>query len=300
MLNYEEILNEIVMMNNTQLFNWLINRKLLKDIEFCSICNETLHLKKCSDGWLNLERRCMNKFCSRYKISISIRCDSCFENITIDAKKFLKILCYWSQGLNQSKIIKFVQVSRPTIGKIRKIFIERIKIYYQRNPIRLGGPGVIVNCDEVMINHKVKSHRGRGPREKVWALCIVDTTSKPSLGFFKIIENRTKNVLLPIIRNVVRYGSVIHTDEWASYRDLGMMEGFEHRTVVHKYQFVCPVTGVHTQHCESFNNKIMLKIKEMKGLNAIGRDLFCNAFLFLDSFKFNSFDKMIELLAYDY
>jgi transposase-like protein len=149
-----------------------------------------------------------------------------------------------------------------------------------------------------MINHKVKSHRGRGPRAKIWALSIVDTSTIPSTGYVEIVENRTKEILLPKIIEVVREGSIIHTDEWASYRSLN--ENFEHYTVVHKYNFVSPVSGVHTQFVESFNNKIMLKIKEMKGLNATGRSLFTKEFCFLDTYKDSSFEKLLEILAFDY
>jgi hypothetical protein len=173
-----------------------------------------------------------------YQTSISLRRNSCVDSIAINARSFLKILLYWSQGLNQSEICKVVQISRPTLTKIRNIFTSKIVDFFIRFPIRLGGPGITVQCDEVMLNHKVKSHRGRGPREKVWALVIVDTSTSPSIGFVKIVENRSKEVLLPIIKNVVREGSVIHTDEWASYRELAEHNSYAHASVVHKYNFV--------------------------------------------------------------
>lgn len=300
MKTFEAVLDEITIMNDKEMFLWLVNKRLLRDTMKCLDCNQSQTLKECKDGWLGLEWRCMSLSCSRYQFSSSVRVDSVFESISIKASRFLKVLCYWSQGLNQSEILKFVTLSRPTMSKLRKLFIERIERYYIRNPIRLGGPGVIINCDELMLNYKVKSHRGRGPREKIWALAIVDTSTAPSTGFLKIVENRQKSTLLPIINSVVRAGSVIHTDEWASYQALGDNEFSTHRTVVHKYNFVCPITGVHTQNVESFNNKIMLKVKEMKGLNVVGRDLFTTAFCFLDKFKDESFEKLIELLVYDY
>jgi len=34
--------------------------------------------------------------------------------------------------------------------------------YFDNNPIRLGGPGIVVQVDETKINFNVKSHRGKG------------------------------------------------------------------------------------------------------------------------------------------
>jgi len=42
---------------------------------------------------------------------------------------------------------------------------------------------------------------------------------------------------------------LIVSDEWAAYSDLS--QGFFHLTVCHKYNFVNPITGVHTQRIES-------------------------------------------------
>ncbi|KRH91767.1 hypothetical protein M153_267930003, partial [Pseudoloma neurophilia] len=42
----------------------------------------------------------------------------------------------------------------------------QIKLFFQQNKIKLGGPGVIDHCDETMLNHKVKAHRSRAPKSK--------------------------------------------------------------------------------------------------------------------------------------
>ena len=38
-----------------------------------------------------------------------------------------------------------------------------------------------------------------------------------------------------------------------------------HRTVNHSLNFVDPITGVHTQHVESYWNRVKVKLKRMRG-----------------------------------
>lgn len=295
-MSIEAKLTSITTMSNQSLLRFLFEHNLLQENVFCTSCLEPMCLKSCSDGWVGHEWRCVNYGCDSYLNSISIRRNSFFENIATPVKTVLKVFCYWAEGLNQTEILRFVEISRPTLSKIRKTIIMKISQYFIQNPIRLGGPGSIIQCDEVMLNHKVKSHRGRSPKEKVWALVIVDCSTSPSKGFVKIVSNRSKNALIPIICSVVRPGSTIHTDEWPSYFELCKRNDYEHSYVTHKYNFVCPNTGVHTQQVESFNNKLMLKIKEMKGLNDVGRSLFIDEFCFLDWFKNSAYEKLIEII----
>ena len=70
-----------------------------------------------------------------------------------------------------------------------------------------------------------------------------------------MISNRSTAVIIPIIEKVVR------PDEAKCYLALQKNLDFVHQTVCHKYNFQDPITGVHTQHVESYNNKIKQQIK---------------------------------------
>ena len=141
--------------------------------------------------------------------------------------------------------------------------------YLQENPIQLGGPGIIVQVDESQFSHKPKHHRGRAAEIPIWVFEIVDTSFKPSVGFMKIVENRGAEILLPIIQSVVRPGSIVHSDEWRSYRQIQGRTGLSHRTVNHSINFVEPITGVHTQNIESYWNvkKTLIKKCEVASEN---------------------------------
>ena len=156
-----------------------------------------------------------------------------FNKFTIQV---LEAIIYFSLKLPLKAIVKLTLLSKNTIYKIREFLIEKIIKFYINNPIKLGGPGAIINIDETMLNHKIKAHRGRVPTEQIWALVIVDTSFSPSLGYVTIVPNRSKTTLLNIIKNVVREGSTIYTDEWKGYNNL-TENNFNHSVVCHKYYF---------------------------------------------------------------
>ncbi|VUZ46556.1 unnamed protein product [Hymenolepis diminuta] len=94
---------------------------------------------------------------------------------------------------------------------------------------------------------------------------MVDTSTAPGIGYAQVVPSRDSNVLLPIIRRVIRSGSEIHTDEWPAYNALDPADEFIHKKITHKYHFVDPITGIHTQNVESFNNELKAFVKMQKG-----------------------------------
>ena len=52
---------------------------------------------------------------------------------------------------------------------------------------------------------------------------MVDTSVSPALGYMEIVPNRTQATLLPIIQGHVHPGTVIWSDEWASYQNVGSL-----------------------------------------------------------------------------
>jgi hypothetical protein len=152
-----------------------------------------------------------------------------------------------------------------------------------------------VQVDETKVNFNCKSHRGRSGTSQIWAISIVDTSTSPARGYIEIVPNRSRETLIAIIKKVVREGSVIHTDEWKGYIGL-RRSNYEHKTICHKYHFVELETGVHTQHVESFNNKVKSKIKEAKGCLSTCHDRFFTEFLWFEHNKENCLSKLMELI----
>jgi len=294
-MNFEVQLEDILKMSQQELVTKLMNDGFIHDSMLCPWCENHMYLKKALAKLDGMEWRCMNTKCTHYQTTYSVRNGSWMADFKFSTKTMYKILLYWSNNIIQKDILRFVDVGRVALYKFRKMIISMISKYFKENPILLGGPGSIVQIDETMINHKIKAHCGRTPCQQVWLLCIVDTSFVPSKGFCCIVENRSAACLLPIISNVVRAGSTIYTDDFKSYLGLSGLNEYSHMSVCHKYNFVDPVTGVHTQNVESFNNKIKRKIKSMNGLDDNSCKMFLQEFMFLDLFKENSYDELIKI-----
>ena len=114
----------------------------------------------------------------------------------------------------------------------------------------------------------LQNHRGRPPPRQVWVFGLCDTSHTPALGVMRIVPNRSAATLLPIIQQHVCSGTIVHSDEWAAYNRVQHLPPVgQHRVVNHSLHFVDPATSVHTQHAESYLNRVKMKFKWMKGVH---------------------------------
>lgn len=54
--------------------------------------------------------------------------------------------------------------------------------------MELGGPGVIVQIDEGLFNHKANYNRGRGASKEQWVFWLADTSFKPATTYMVVLE----------------------------------------------------------------------------------------------------------------
>ena len=114
----------------------------------------------------------------------------------------------------------------------------------------------------------LQNRRGCPPPQQVWVFGMCDRSHTPALGVMRIVPNRSATTLLPIIQQHVRSGSTVHSDEWAAHNCVQRLPSVgRHRVVNHSLHFVDPANGVHTQHAESYWNRVKTKFKRMKGVH---------------------------------
>lgn len=82
-----------------------------------------------------------------------------------------------------------------------------------------------------------------------------------------MVQNRDRATLLPIIEQFVLPGTTIHSDEWGAYMHgaIPIIPPYIHHAVNHRRNFVCPLTGAHTNHVENFWKNMKMKNKAMSG-----------------------------------
>lgn len=111
---------------------------------------------------------------------------------------------------------------------------------------QIGGPGLTVEIDESKFG-KMKYNKGR----KVDGKWVFGGICRETKEIFVVpVDRRSKDNLLPIIKDRIRPGTTIISDCWSSYKCLNS-EGFKHLTVNHTYNFVDPDTLAHTQNIEN-------------------------------------------------
>ena len=110
---------------------------------------------------------------------------------------------------------------------------------------KIGGFGMTVEIDESKFG-KMKYGRGK-PVKGEWVFGGVERGT--GRCFFRVVEGRDAETLLPIVRDWVLPGTTIISDCWKAYNCLEN-EGYEHLRVNHSLTYVDPETGAHTNAIE--------------------------------------------------
>lgn len=270
---------------------FLMNKGMLLSQASCKECGLLMKLspRNTIDGvvW-----RCHNTSCKSMKTTRSIRAGSVLEGLTLDLRKLIHMIYLWSENQALKDIVKMTGLSKCLVIRFSNYFRFSCQFYLKNNPVVLGGPGVICQVDESCFSAKQKYHVGRTVSQ-IWVLGIVDTSTVPAKSFMTCVEKRNAKTLLPIIESVCLPETIIHTDEWKAYNRLVSL-GYSHQSVCHKYNFVNPATGAHTQHVESLWSCVKYQIKIMRGIRKDLLPAFLAEFMWRNQFAGSEFNMIIQ------
>ncbi|XP_071152157.1 uncharacterized protein [Mytilus edulis] len=260
--------NVIFNSDPTAVIDFMKSHKLLADSCNCTCCTKPMELvarPTTSDGfgW-----RCTNQRCQKRHTYRTIRTGSFFEKSKVTLNKWLYAIYLWSQESKVNTVVKQVDIGEKTVIQMYQYLRDVCSTKLLNTPIELGGPGVVVQIDESLFNHKSKYNRGRRPKKELWVFGLADTSFKPAITYMELVEKRDAATLLPIIEKAVKPGTIIYSDQWKAYCNIQRDLQLEHATVNHSVNFVDPETGVHTQAIESYWAKAKYKFKVMKGVSS--------------------------------
>lgn len=277
-LTADEFETKIQNLQQKDLITFLITQGFLKNEMHCEHCTTPMKLVTYNKNKDLAAWRCLKKTCKKYLEYTSVRKCKFFEDFKCDIKFILRVIIKYLTHQPIHSIIKYFKRNKSIIYKIIKKFRNLIpQTDFSIN--KLGGPGVLVQVDETMMNFKCKSHRGRSPENKTDAISIVECINGITRAYAQVIPNKEAATLIPIICSQVAPYSVIWTDEHRSYSRLRNFDFF-HGTVCHKFEFINNLTGVNTQCVESFHNAMKYAIKNKKGILTSDRPEFLKDFLF--------------------
>lgn len=271
--------NETVAMDYCFEVGLLPRRKICCGNELQPIFRETTKTK----GWYF---RCPKNNCRK---ETSLRKGTFFEKSKLSLGKILALTFYFTQNeVNIESLMRKTGISScETIVNWLSYCREVCSVWFENHPIVLGGPEVEVEIDEAVLV-KRKNNLGRMVREQ-WVFGIYDVSIKQ--GFCVAVENRTREVLLPIILERVLPGSNITTDEARVYSNLNEF-GYNHKQVKHKIgQFVNYVINATTNHVESYWQRVKLDHKKRCGTHRTTLDSHLDEFMWRERYKkdFNMF-----------
>ncbi|KCZ79748.1 hypothetical protein H312_02861 [Anncaliia algerae PRA339] len=185
----------LIKSENLAIIHYLMEINLLKRNYQCKTCNVSSKLVKFSKNIDKHAWRCLNPSCRNYKNYFSMRKESFFINFKLSLKDVLKVVIRYACKQQMISIKKSVEFSEKTVQSIiNKLVLLMPVTDFSFN--KLGGPGLIVQVDETMLNYKVKSHRGRASTNKTDALCIVETKDKITRVFAQVIPDKKTSTIL--------------------------------------------------------------------------------------------------------
>ena len=193
---------------------WLMDKGLIKKVQYCGRCNFEMKLVPCSDRSDGYRWECQKQTNGkRHRVETSIRSGSWFEKSNLQLEEMLKFTYWWCRDLDQSQIQYELGMSSASAVDWDSFCREICEITMLENSEMVGGKGKVVQIDESKFG-KRKYHRGHRV-EGQWVFGGIESDSRKC--FMAIVEQRDEATILPIIQKWIKPGSIIVSDCWKGY-----------------------------------------------------------------------------------
>ena len=194
--------------------------------------------------------------------------------------KIKKIMKHFCEDITASKTSALLDINRNTINRYFNLFRQKIAAS------TLGEGGIFfgeIECDESYFGAKrIRGKRGRGAAGKTPVFGLL---KRDGNVYVEIVDNCSRQSLMPIIKGKVLEGSTVYTDGWKAYDGL-ILNGYDHYRIFHSHNEFARGKN-HVNGIESFWSFAKRRLAKFNGLTD---DKF---FLHLKEcqFRFNNRDK---------
>lgn len=253
-----------VTFDNAKTIRYLREKGVLYDGVYCHSCN--VWMSQIRDA----SRKC-DKYswrCKRCRTKMSIRADSFWDTLKKPLNVALWILYLFANNVQLCAAEDMLcnSITDNTIRDYYNFFRDLMSQHLLANPVSLGGPGRLVQIDESYFGGTRKYDRGRRVRDGFWVFGMIDVYTKKVAVF--LVEDRTKETLVGLIESFILPNTMVHSDGWMAYRELGTGAiPYLHEWVNHSENYVDPATGAHTQEIEGFWSHAKMSWKRSRGMS---------------------------------
>jgi len=190
---------------------------------------------------------------------MNIRKNKYYNRSRISEKKFREILKYFCYDETASKTAIYTSINRNTINKIYDQIRQKIFLALNWQEEKSFGE---FELDESYFGAKrIRGKRGRGAAGKTPVFGLLKRDGKV---FVQIVQNCTREQLMPIIQGKILEGSTINTDGWKAYDGL-ILNGYTHHRVFHSHNEFARGKN-HVNGIESFWSFIKRRLAKFNGL----------------------------------
>lgn len=176
----------------------------------------------------------------------------------ISERKFRALLKTFCADITAQDTAILIGISRNTVNKLFTKLRYRLLAIAQND----GNFSGEVEIDESYFGaHRVRGKRGRGAAGKTPVFGVLKRNGHV---YVEIVENCSKESLMPIIQGKILEGATVYTDGWKAYDGL-ILNGYDHYRVFHtKNEFARGKN--HVNGIESFWSFAKRRLAKFNGL----------------------------------
>ena len=162
-------------------------------------------------------RKCW--FCDKYGLSRlrdkRVKCKHCHSKYSVrKIKRDLDVLYFFYLEVSARKCARELGLSYKTVLHRYAVFRKAIVAYTQQEFEKLNGT---IEADESYFGGKRKGNRGRGAFNKQAVFGVLERNGRV---YTAVVDDVSADTLFKHIKKTTRKGSVFHTDDFRSYKDL--------------------------------------------------------------------------------
>jgi transposase len=176
----------------------------------------------------------------------------------ISEYKFRLLLKYFSEDFSATQTASLTNISRITISNIyQELRLKIIELETQQDMV----DGEIEVDESYFGAQRIRGRRGRGASGKTPVVGLLKRNGKV---YTQVINNCSREALLPIIKGKILEGSTVYTDGWKSYDSL-VLNGYKHYRIYHSENEFARGKN-HVNGIESFWSYTKRRLRKFNGI----------------------------------